>query len=133
MPRGPDTGDECAAYLRQLVGDMLVHKQCYASRCFKGSRGKTLSSCKYGFPDNVPEPCERLDKEKVRYLYPRTLKEDALVVLYNPEIAILWRASHNVQKVSKHGFEQYLAKYISKPEPSFNIQLPENASGANVW
>jgi hypothetical protein len=50
------------------------------------------------------------------------------VVPYNPEIAILWRASHNVQKVSKHGFEQYLAKYISKPEPSLNIQLPENAS-----
>ena len=51
-----------------------------------------------------------------------------MVVPYNPEIAILWRASHNVQKVSKHGFEQYLAKYISKPEPTCNIQLPENAS-----
>ena len=107
---------------------MLVHKQCYASRCFKGSRGRTLSKCKYGFPFQVPEPCERLDKEKVRFLYKRTLKEDALVVPYNPEIAILWRASHNVQRVSKHGFEQYLAKYISKPEPSCSIQLPENAS-----
>ena len=30
--------------------------------------------------------------------------------------------------MSKHGFEQYLAKYISKPEPSFSINLPENAS-----
>ena len=47
---------------------------------------------------------------------------------YNPEIAVLWRASHNVQRVSKHGFEQYLAKYISKPEPSCSIELPENAS-----
>ena len=39
--------------------------------------------------------------------------EDALVVPYNPEIAILWGAAHNV-KVSKHGFEMYVAKYISK-------------------
>ena len=69
-----------------------MHKQCYASRCFKGSRGKTLNSCKYGFPFNVPEPCEKLDSEKVRYLYKCTLKEDALVVPYNPEIAILWGA-----------------------------------------
>ena len=117
MPRGPDKGDKVAAHLRKLVGEMLVHKQCYAS-----------NSCKYGFPFKVPEPCEKLDSEKVRYLYKRTLKEDALVVPYNPEIAILWGACHNVQRVSKHGFEQYLAKYISKPEPSCSIQLPENAS-----
>ena len=110
------------------MGQMLQHKQCYPSRCFKGSHGKTLSKCKYGFPYKVPEPCETLDQEMVRYLYPRALKEDALVVPHNPEIAVLWRASHNVQKVSKHGFEQYLAKYISKPEPSCSIQLPENAS-----
>ena len=41
MPRRPDLEDECAAYLRQLVQEMLVHKQCYASRCFKGSHGRT--------------------------------------------------------------------------------------------
>ena len=52
MPRGPDTSDKCAAYLRQVVDSMLVHRQCYASRCFKGSRGKTLTKCKYGFPFN---------------------------------------------------------------------------------
>ena len=62
------------------------------------------------------------------YLYLRRHKEDALVVPYNPEIALLWGAAHNVQKVSRHGFEMYLAKYISKPEPSLSIQLPENAS-----
>ena len=27
----------------------------------------------------------------------------------------------NIQHVSKHGFEQYLAKYISKPESSFDV------------
>ena len=49
-------------------------------------------------------------------------------VPYNPEIAILWGAAHNVQIVSKHGFEMYLAKYISKPEPSLKIDLPEKCS-----
>ena len=28
---------------------------------------------------------------------------------HNPEIALLWGAAHNVQKVSRHGFEMYLA------------------------
>ena len=34
----------------------------------------------------------------------------------------------NIQRVSKHGFEQYLAKYISKPESSFDVKLSENPS-----
>ena len=50
------------------------------------------------------------------------------MVPFNLEIALLWGAAHNIQKVSRHGFEMYLAKYISKPEPSLSIQLPENAS-----
>ena len=50
------------------------------------------------------------------------------MVPYNPELCILWGASHNVQRVAKHGYEQYLAKYVSKAEPSFNIDLPKNAS-----
>lgn len=129
MPRGPDNDDERAAYLRKVIQEMQQHKTCYPSRCFRGRRRKTLSKCKYGFPFKVPEPEERLDDDGIRYLYVRRHKEDALVVVpYNPEIAILWGAAHNVQKVSRHGFEMYLAKYISKPEPSLSIQLPENAS-----
>ena len=34
----------------------------------------------------------------MRYLYVRRYNEDALVVPYNPEIAILWGAAHNVKK-----------------------------------
>ena len=60
--------------------------------------------------------------------YVRRHDEDKNVVPYNPEIAILWGAAHNVQIVSKHGFEMYLAKYISKPEPSLKIELPEKCS-----
>ena len=54
-----------------------------------------------------------MDDDGVRYLYLRGHKEDALVVnsIYNPDIALLWGAAHNV---SRHGFEMYLAKYISQ-------------------
>ena len=128
MPRAADTSDMRAAYLRKLVENMLQHKTCYPSRCFKGSHGKVLSKCKYGFPFEVPHESVCLDEDGVRYLYVRRHDEDKNVVPYNPEIAILWGAAHNVQIVSKHGFEMYLAKYISKPEPSLKIDLPEKCS-----
>ena len=71
--------------------------------------------------------------------------EDKNVVPYNPEIAILWGAAHNVQIVSKHGFEMYLAKYISKPfemylakyiskpEHSLKTELPEKCSDPQTF
>ena len=109
---------------------MMQHKICVPSRCLKGSRGKPLTSCKYGFPFRVPQNVEMLDEDCVRYVYVRRHKEDRLVVPYNPELMILWGAAHNdnVQRVSRHEFGVYLAKYISKPEPSTNVFLPENAS-----
>ena len=58
----------------------------------------------------------------MRYLYVCRHDEDKNVVPYNLEIAILWGAAHNVQIVSKHGFEMYLA------EPSLKIELPEKFS-----
>ena len=128
IPRHHDCENKVAAYLRKVVLKMQQHGQCIPTRCFKGSGGKKLSQCKYGFPFDVPRNKEELDDEGIRYLYVRRCIEDAMVVPYNPEIAVLWGASHNVQKVSRHGFEEYLAKYVSKSEPSVNISLPENAS-----
>ena len=127
VPRGPDTSDKVAAYLRKLVETML-YKVCNPNRCLKGNYGKPLTKCKYGFPFSTPEPCRRLDTDHIRYLDIRRLNEDAFTVQHNPEIAILWGAHHNVQHVSKHGFQQYLAKYISKTEPSSKIELPEDCS-----
>ena len=43
MPRAANTSDVRAAYLRKLVENMLQHKTCYPSRCFKSSHGKVLS------------------------------------------------------------------------------------------
>ena len=68
-----------------------------------------------GFHLKSPYESVCLDEDGVRYLYVYRHDEDKNVVHYNPEIAILWGAAHNVQIISKHGVEMYLAKYISKP------------------
>lgn len=93
VPRGPDTTDAYAAYLCKLVLKMFTHSRCHPDRCFKGSFGKVLSSCKYGFPFKVPQLKEELDEDHVCYLYIRRHDEDKMVVPYNPQFAILWGAS----------------------------------------
>ena len=40
MSHAADTSDVRAAYHRKLVENMLQHKTCYPSCCFKGSHGK---------------------------------------------------------------------------------------------
>ena len=84
------------------------------TQCFKGEFGKHLSYCKYGFPFKVPQLTEELDEDNVHYIYVRRQHEDRMVVSYNPEIALLWGASHNVQRV---GLEQYLASTSARLSP----------------
>ena len=72
-------------------------------------------------PTSLPQQVEELDEENVRYLYPRHHEEDKMVVPHNLEMLVVWGAGHNVQRVSRHGFEMYLAKYISKAEPTTKI------------
>ena len=127
LPRSSETKDSITAYLRKIMHKMQHHCRV-PERCLKGYGGKRLHTCKYGFPFLVLQTVECLDEKEIKYLYVRRHKEDALVVPYNPELCILWGAAHNVQRVAKHGYEQYLAKYISKAEPSFSIDLPNNAS-----
>ena len=128
LPRASDPNDKRAQHIRRMVQKFQMHRECHPERCFKGYGGKVLSKCKYGFPFKVPQLVEELDEEGIRYLYKRRCKEDCLVVPYNLEILLFWGASMNIQRVSKHGFEMYLAKYVSKPEPSFQVNLSENAS-----
>ena len=113
---------------RKMVQRYQMHRECYPERCFKGYAGKILTKCKYGFPFKVPQLAEELDEDGICYLYTRRCKEDQLVVPYNLEILLFWGASMNIQRVARHGFEMYLAKYISKPESSFNVKLSENCS-----
>ena len=128
LPRSGDITNVQAQYARKMVQRYQMHRECYPERCFKGYAGKILTKCKYGFPFKVPQLAEELDEDGIRYLYTRRCKEDQLVVPYNLEILLFWGASMNIQHVARHGFEMYLAKYISKPESSFNVKLSENCS-----
>ena len=39
----------------------------------------------------------------------------------------------NLQRVAKPGFEMYLAKYISKPESSFDVKLSMSQCNAIIY
>ena len=132
MPRPVDTSSSVGKYLRKLVRKLEMHDYC-TPKCFQKAFGQTSTKCKYGFPYNVPQAVEELDEENIRYLYPRRHEEDKMVVPHNLEMLVVWGAGHNVQRVSRHGFEMYLAKYISKPEPTTRIELPENASAPEKY
>ena len=126
MPCSADTQNVQAQYARRMVQKYQMHHECHPDRCFKGYAGKILTKCKYGFPFKIPQLNEELDEDGIRFLYTRRCKEDQLVVPYNLEILLFWGASMNIQHVARHGFEMYLAKYISKPESSFNVKLSQN-------
>ena len=65
----------------------------------------------------------------VRFLYKRRCKEDCLVVPYIQfRYIVILGCFYDLQRVTKHGFEMYLAKYISKPESSFDVKLSKNQS-----
>ena len=51
-----------------------------------------------------------------------------LVVPYNQEILYLWGAHMNIVKVTSSGWEMYLAKYVAKTEPSFQLDISKDAS-----
>ena len=127
MPRPADINSAVGKYLRRMVRKLETHDYC-TPKCFQKAFGQTSDKCKYGFPYSVPQEVEELDEDNTRYLYPRRHEEDRMIVPHNLEMLVVWGAGHNVQRVSRHGFEMYLAKYISKPEPMTKIELPENAS-----
>ena len=127
MPRPADTNSVIGKYLRKMVRKLETHEYC-TPKCFQKAFGQTSNKCKYGFPYSVPQDVEELDEDNTRYLYPRRHEEDKMIVPHNLEMLVVWGAGHNVQRVSRHGFEMYLAKYISKPEPSTKIELPESTS-----
>ena len=63
----------------------------------------------------MPKEVEEPDEDNTRYWYPRRHEEDKMIVPHNLEMLVVWDAGHSVQRVSRHGFEMYLVKYISKP------------------
>ncbi len=126
MPRAADS-DDFTTMCRNLVKKHQTH-HCVPKRCFKGPKDKTLTKCKYGFPFELHDKDEP-DEAKLRFLYKRRHEEDASIVPYNLEMLLFWQGHLNMQFVTKHGWEIYLSKYISKAEPSMDIQLkPESTA-----
>lgn len=116
MAEGPCYGDVSniqAHYATRMVQKYQVHRECYPSRCFRGMVEKFLSKCKYGFPFKVPQYTEELDEDGILIIYRHRCKEDCLVVPYILAILLFWGASMNLQRVTKHGFKMYLAKYMN--------------------
>ena len=120
MLQPADTTSSIGKYLRKMVRQLKTHDYC-TPKCFQKAFGQVSNKCKYGFPYEVPLVC------------PRRHEKDRMAVPHNLEILVLRGAGHNVQRVSGHGFEMYLVKYISKPEPTATIDLPENASVAERY
>ncbi|OWA55537.1 hypothetical protein BV898_19921, partial [Hypsibius exemplaris] len=126
MPRFKDPNDPTKPHpmndlWREAVLQTQIH-HCFDSRCLRGPGRTRLKNCKYGFPFDL---CleERLDKTGIRYEYPRSDIEDVSVSPYVLELLLYWQGHVNVQRVTKHGWEMYLAKYIAKCESAEDIQL----------
>ena len=113
--------------LRQYVKSFHIHR-CRPDRCFKGPRGKRLKKCKYGFSFDINAE-ERLDESGVRYLYVRQHDEDKWVSPYILELLLFWCGHANVQRVTKNGYEMYLAKYIAKSQCPDKIVLTDKTTG----
>ena len=59
-------------------------------------------------------------------------KEDSLVAPYNLEILLFWGASMNLQRVSKHGFEMYLANIFQNQNLALMYFLKTPVIQSNV-
>ena len=105
------------------VQKFQIHGTCVPERCFKGPGGKGLVQCNYGFPFD-PEEADRPDESGMRMPYRRRCEEDSRVVPYLAHLG----AHVNIQRVTSGGWELYLAKYVTKAEPSFDLKLPQDKS-----
>ena len=126
MPRGADEDEPLLKVARSMVQRYQIHK-CKPDRCHKGPGGKALTSCKYGFPFDVQQE-DDIDSKRLRMTYRRRHKEDNSIVPYNLQALLLWDAHLNVQRITKGGWEMYLAKYLSKGEMSMDVALPAEAT-----
>lgn len=127
LPHSDHSNDLFTQACRSYVERFQVHGACNPKRCSKGPGGRVLDHCKYGFPFKTEE-YDRPDESGMRMLYRRRWKEDSRVVPYNLPILLLMGAHVNIQQVTSGGWELYLAKYVSKAEPSFDLNLPEGTT-----
>ena len=122
IPRGKGATEE----LRAVVVKYQSHK-CIDTRCFYAGT-KKLPKCKYGFPAPLVAQ-QRPDETGLRQLYVRRCEEDRRIVPYCFSMLLILRAHSNIQEVSENGWEMYLTKYMTKPEPSIKIRQGNKLDG----
>ncbi|CAG2112763.1 unnamed protein product, partial [Medioppia subpectinata] len=126
IPRGgPDK--ELQEELEMLVKRHQIHT-CRADKCFVvGRKKKKVKNCRFGFPYRY---CEKTMPQEgnLRKLYRRRCKEDQRVVPYSYGLLLTMRAHVNIQEVQGAGWELYLAKYMTKPEPVKKVMWGKNVS-----
>jgi len=125
VPRSADVDDvdKFTEVCRSYVHKFHMHGTCVVERCLKGPGGKIVNHYKYDFPLGI-ENCDQPDENTTRMLYRRGCKEYSKVIPYNLPILFLMGAHVNIQRVTADGWELYLAKYVAKAEPSFDLKLP---------
>ena len=101
-----------------------LHRYCRSDRCFSGPKGKTLKCCKYGFPFNLNDH-QHLDNDGIRFLYPRTADKDRYTIEHNICTTLLFDSHVCDKHIIDIGWEMYLAKYITKAEPSSRFHIDD--------
>ena len=96
---GADPKDcPCDAHrLTRLITKSMVHKQCFAGRCYKQGTPESEQSCKYGFPF-ARTPVTHID-DRGRVRYKRTTDASARIVSYNAKLCLRFNAHINVDIV----------------------------------
>ncbi|CAG2113098.1 unnamed protein product, partial [Medioppia subpectinata] len=126
IPRGgPDK--ELQEELEMLVKRHQIHT-CRADKCFVvGRKKKKVKNCRFGFPYRYC--AETMPQEgSLRKLYRRRCHEDQRVVPYSYGLLLTMRAHVNIQEVQGAGWELYLAKYMTKPEPIKKVNWGKKVS-----
>lgn len=123
-PRNPSNPAELA--FRNAVLRWQTRK-CYAPKCNQ-KNGVRIDYCRYDYPrtrtDNHMTPAYSKTAETGRYTYPCTASEDENLSPYVPEWLLAHGAAQNVMYVDGGAFLAYIAKYVSKAEPSGTVQEP---------
>ncbi|CAG8657767.1 1982_t:CDS:1 [Gigaspora rosea] len=83
-------------------------------------------TCKKGFPHSYSETTHYQGDSC--YVYKCLTEADSWVIPFHAPTLLLWDAHMNAQYITSKGFARYMAKYISKAEPTHLFNIYENHS-----
>lgn len=112
---------------RNAVLRWQTHR-CYPLKC-NMKNGQPIDYCRYDYPrprtDIGVTPAYTVHPSSGRYTYPCTQPEDENLSPYVPEWLLAYGAAMNVMYVDGGSFLSYIAKYVTKAEPSGSVLQPD--------